>query len=49
VHVTHVFVTTFASKKDEAAYGASPEHQAHIKLGAEYIEKVNAVDYWLNR
>jgi hypothetical protein len=26
VHVKHVYVTTFASKNDEADYGNSPEH-----------------------
>ena len=47
-HVKHVYVTTFASKEDEASYGKSPEHQAHIKLGADYIDNVNATDYFVS-
>lgn len=47
-HVKHVYVTTFASKEDEASYGKSPEHQAHIKLGADYIDNVSATDYFVN-
>jgi len=46
-HIKHVYMTTFASKKDEASYGASPQHQAHIKLGADYIESVSATDYFV--
>src|SRR6478736_1369272 len=46
-HIKHVYVTTFANKEDEAGYGKSPEHQAHIKLGADYIENVTATDYFI--
>ena len=45
--VKHVYVTTFKSQKEEDAYGKSPEHQKHIKLGAENIESVEAIDYFL--
>ena len=48
-HVKHVYVTTFKSKEDETSYGKSPEHQAHIKLGADYIEGVNATDYFISK
>lgn len=43
----HVYVTTFRNKKDESLYGDSPQHQEHIKLGADYIESVSATDYFL--
>jgi hypothetical protein len=39
-HIRHVYVTSFANKNDDAAYGESPEHQAHIKLGTDYIERL---------
>ncbi|MDI9866955.1 Dabb family protein [Flectobacillus longus] len=45
--VKHVYVTTFEGQKEEDAYGKSPEHQKHIKLGAENIESVESVDYFL--
>lgn len=45
--VKHVYVTTFKSQKEEDAYEKSSEHQKHIKLGAENIESVEAVDYFL--
>lgn len=45
-HVKHVYVFTFGDKNDLPLYGASPEHQAHMKVGAEYIEAVSAVQYF---
>lgn len=45
----HVYVSTFASDKDLASYGASPEHQKHIKLGASSIKGVQASDYWVEK
>lgn len=45
----HVYVSSFASERDLAAYGASPEHQKHIKIGASAIKGVAAVDYWLTK
>lgn len=45
----HVYVSSFASERDLAAYGASPEHQNHIKIGASAIKGVDAVDYWLTK
>jgi len=45
-HSKHVYIFTFSDKKDLDTYGASPEHQAHIKVGADYIEGVNAVQYF---
>ena len=49
IAIKHIYVTTFANKEDEATYGSSPQHQAHIKLGADYIEAVNAMDYFANK
>jgi hypothetical protein len=47
--IVHVYATTFANKADEEKYGQSPEHQIHIKLGREYIEKVSALDYFVEK
>jgi len=47
--VTHVYVFTFASKGDLDSYGASPEHQQHIKIGTSVIERGQAVDYWTEK
>lgn len=49
LHIKHVYVTTFANTKDESDYGASPLHQAHIKLGADYIEQVQATDFFVKQ
>nr|WP_293837148.1 Dabb family protein [uncultured Arsenicibacter sp.] len=47
--IRHVYITTFASEKDLQAYGASPEHQKHIKLGASEIAGVQAVDFLVEK
>ena len=47
VHIKHVYITAFENKAEEAKYGASPEHQAHIRLGADYIESVSATDFYV--
>lgn len=44
-HVKHVYITTFKNAQDEAAYGTSPLHQKHIKLGVDFIEGVQATDF----
>lgn len=49
LHIKHVYVTTFANTKEEAEYGASPLHQAHIKLGTDYIEQVQATDFFVKQ
>ncbi len=46
LQVKHIYITSFINKDDEAAYGKSPQHQAHIKLGAIYVESVQGVDYY---
>ena len=43
----HVYVSSFASEKKLEKYGASPEHQKHIKIGASIIEKVEDVDFYV--
>lgn len=43
--VQHVYVTFFKDVKALEAYGKSPEHLAHIKLGADQVAGVQAVDY----
>ncbi len=45
----HVYVSSFASEKELEKYGASPEHQNHIKIGASIIEKVEAVDFYVEK
>lgn len=45
--IKHVYVSTFLSEKELASYGASPEHQRHIKIGTSIIKAVEAVDYWV--
>lgn len=47
--ITHVYSFSFASEKDLASYGASPEHQQHIKIGKSIIERGQAVDYWVEK
>lgn len=43
--VQHVYITFFKDTKALDAYGKSPEHLAHIKLGADQVAGVQAVDY----
>lgn len=47
--ITHVYQFSFASDKDMVTYGASPEHQKHIKVGASIVERGQAVDYWVKK
>lgn len=47
--ITHVYSFSFASEKDLASYGASAEHQQHIKVGKSIIERGQAVDYWVEK
>lgn len=46
---THVYVFSFATEKDLADYAQSPEHQRHIKVGADITERVQAVQYWVDK
>jgi hypothetical protein len=45
----HVYVFGFSSMEDLVSYGASPEHQLHIKVGVSITERVQAIDYWTEK
>ncbi|WP_026993751.1 Dabb family protein [Flectobacillus major] len=47
--IKHVYVSSFVSEKELAQYGASPEHQKHIKLGVAIIKSVDAVDFYTEK
>jgi stress responsive alpha/beta barrel protein len=46
---THVFVVTFKSEADLAAYLVHPAHQAYVKVVLDRREKVVVFDYWAER
>jgi hypothetical protein len=43
---THVFVVTFKTEADLAAYLVHPAHEAYVKVVAGKREKVVVFDYW---
>ena len=43
---THVFVVTFKSEADLAAYLVHPAHQAYVEVVKDRREKVIVFDYW---
>jgi heme-degrading monooxygenase HmoA len=43
---THVFVVTFKSEADLAAYLVHPAHEAYVKVVKDKREKVVVFDYW---
>ncbi|MCA0363420.1 MAG: Dabb family protein [Bacteroidetes bacterium] len=45
--VKHVYIFTFEKPEDLKVYAESPEHQAHIKVGAENVENVTAYQYFV--
>lgn len=45
----HVYVTTYASKEDMAAYGKIPLHARLFKIAGPISEDVTAADYWINK
>ena len=45
----HVYVFSFATENELTAYAQSPEHQRHIKVGADITERVQAVQYWTEK
>ena len=45
----HTYTFTFANIADLEVYAKSPEHQKHIKIGAEYTKKVEAVQYFVEK
>ena len=45
----HTYAFTFAKIEDLEVYAKSPEHQKHIKVGAEFTKKVEAVQYFVEK
>jgi hypothetical protein len=45
----HSFAFTFSSMEDFGKYAASPEHQKHIKVGVAITQKVEAVQYFVEK
>jgi heme-degrading monooxygenase HmoA len=46
---THVFVVTFKTEADLAAYLVHPAHEAYVKVVKDKREKVVVFDYWAAR
>jgi heme-degrading monooxygenase HmoA len=46
---THVFVVTFKSEADVAAYIVHPAHEAYVKVVKDKREKVIVFDYWADK
>jgi heme-degrading monooxygenase HmoA len=46
---THVFVVTFKSEADLAAYLVHPAHDAYVQVVRDRREKVIVFDYWTER
>jgi heme-degrading monooxygenase HmoA len=46
---THVFVVTFKSEADLAAYIVHPAHEAYVKVVKDKREKVVVFDYWADK
>ncbi len=44
--LTHVFLVTFKSEADRAAYLPHPAHLAFVEVLKPHLEKVTVVDYW---
>lgn len=47
--LTHVFLVTFASEEDRAAYLPHSAHQAFVEVLKPHLEKVTVVDYWASK
>ena len=45
----HTYAFTFSKIEDLEVYAKSPEHQKHIKVGAEFTKKVEAVQYFVEK
>lgn len=43
---THVFIVTFKTEADLAAYLVHPAHEAYVKVVKDKREKVVVFDYW---
>lgn len=44
--LTHIFLVTFKSEEDRAAYLPHPEHEAFVNILKPHLEKATVVDYW---
>ena len=45
--IKHVYIFSFEKPEDLKVYAESPEHQAHIKVGAENVESVSGFQYFV--
>src|SRR5262245_54697469 len=46
---THVFVVTFKTEADLAAYLVHPAHEAYVKVVRDRRDKVVVFDYWADK
>jgi hypothetical protein len=44
--LTHLFLVTFNSEEDRAAYLPHAEHKAFVEVLKPHLEKVTVLDYW---
>lgn len=47
--LTHVFLVTFKSEADRAAYLPHPAHLAFVEVLKPHLEKATVVDYWASK
>lgn len=47
--LTHIFLVTFKSEEDRAAYLPHPAHKAFVEILKPHLEKVTVVDYWATK
>ncbi|MGV3486127.1 MAG: Dabb family protein [Planctomycetaceae bacterium] len=47
--LTHVFLVTFKSEEDRAAYLPHPAHEAFVNILKPHLEKATVVDYWATK
>jgi len=47
--LTHVFLVTFKSEADRAAYLPHPAHTAFVEILKPHLEKAVVVDYWASK
>lgn len=47
--LTHVFLVTFKSEEDRAAYLPHEAHLAFVEVLKPHLEKVTVVDYWAKK
>lgn len=47
--IKHIYVTSFASKEDMAAYKKIPHYQDLFKLSLAVADDLSVVDYWVKK